>query len=395
MKKKVIIVSHNMDLGGVEKSLLSMLQLFDYNSYDVDLFLFSHSGALMKFIPNKVKILPENTYYSHINKSLISCIKKRQMKIVFSKCVSRIKYKKFMFHNSNQISDAAINYLYSFSNRFAPVISEEEYDLAISFSDVHYAVIDKVKAKKKVCWIHTDYSVTHQDTDFCFNMWNSFDNIVAVSKDCKTAFELSYPTLADKVIVIENTLSKHYVENESKSFNVEKEDECISILSIGRFCVAKNFVNVPHILKGIRNYGINARWYLIGYGEQEEAIKKEIINSGMEETVVLLGKKENPYHYIKNCDVYIQPSIYEGKSVTVREAQMLGKPVIITDYPTAHSQLKDGYDGVIVPMDIEGCIQAIVNVLNNKELLNTITENIKKNDYTNKLELKKLYAIIN
>ena len=74
---------------------------------------------------------------------------------------------------------------------------------------------------------------------------------------------------------------------------------------------------------------------------------------------------------------------------------MLGKPVIITDYPTAHSQLKDGYDGVIVPMDIEGCIQAIVNVLNNKELLNTITENIKKNDYTNKLELKKLYAIIN
>ena len=110
--------------------------------------------------------------------------------------------------------------------------------------------------------------------------------------------------------------------------------------------------------------------------------------------VFILGKKINPSPYIKVCDFYVQPSRYEGKAVTVREAQILCKPVIITDFPTAKSQLKDGYDGIIVPMDNESCAQGIVNFINNKELQKKIIDNLEQNDYSNADEVQKIYKLV-
>ena len=96
--------------------------------------------------------------------------------------------------------------------------------------------------------------------------------------------------------------------------------------------------------------GLDVYWYIIGFGADEQLIRRKIAECGMDGRVVLLGKKENPYPYIVACDLYVQPSRYEGKCVAVREAQMLGKPVVITNYATSASQLEDGVDGVIVPM---------------------------------------------
>lgn len=394
MKKKIIIVSHNMELGGVEKSLLGLLQSFDYDNYDVDLFLFSQSGGLMKFIPKEVNILPELKYYSYINRGLLDCVKHGQVGVVVSKFLAHLKYRQFVNKNTYDNNDAMLNYLYAYANKFAPRISNKEYDLAISFSDVHYATLNRTKAKKKFCWIHTDYSVVHQDRDFCYDMWNEYDYIAAVSSECKRAFELSYPELASKIIVVENVLSKDYIESEALKFNADFDKNYINILSIGRFCNAKNFTNVPNILKRIKEKGINAKWYLIGFGEQESLIKQEIQKNGVDGDVVILGKQVNPYPFIRACDVYVQPSVYEGKAVTVREAQIMNKPVIITNYPTALSQLKEGFDGIVVPLDNENCAKGICDALNNQELLKTISENTKKVDYTNKSELEKLYVLI-
>ena len=114
----------------------------------------------------------------------------------------------------------------------------------------------------------------------------------------------------------------------------------------------------------------------------------------MEDRVILLGKKENPYPYIKTCDLYVQPSRYEGKAVTVREAQMLGKPVVITRYATSASQLEDGVDGVIVPMDNEGCAAGIAALLRNPEKMRQLSENCKARDYSNAQEVEKLYKLM-
>ena len=114
----------------------------------------------------------------------------------------------------------------------------------------------------------------------------------------------------------------------------------------------------------------------------------------MEGQVIILGKKENPYPYIKACDVYVQPSRYEGNAVTVREAQMLGKPVVVTNYATAPSQIRDGLDGVIVPMDNEGCAQGITQLLNDKQKQHAIAHYLATHDYSNVAEAEKLYKLI-
>ena len=114
----------------------------------------------------------------------------------------------------------------------------------------------------------------------------------------------------------------------------------------------------------------------------------------MADRVIILGKKENPYPYIKACDLYVQPSRYEGKAVTVREAQMLCKPVVITRYATSASQLEDGVDGVIVPMDNAGCAEGIASVIRDKKLRQKLMENTKTRDYTNAEEIQKIYQVM-
>jgi glycosyltransferase involved in cell wall biosynthesis len=136
------------------------------------------------------------------------------------------------------------------------------------------------------------------------------------------------------------------------------------------------------------------KWYLIGFGSDKQLIRQKIAEAGMEEHVIMLGKKDNPYPYIKACDVYVQPSRYEGKSVTVREAQVLCKPVIVTSYPTARSQVRNGVDGIIVPQENEGCADGIAQVIQNSDQLKALTAYLQENDYGNEQEVEKVLNLI-
>ena len=151
---------------------------------------------------------------------------------------------------------------------------------------------------------------------------------------------------------------------------------------------------MPDICKRIRETGCNVYWYIIGYGGDEALIRSKIKEAEMEEYVILLGKKENPYPYMKACDIYVQPSRFEGNSVTVREAQMLCKTVIVTDYPTAQSQIQQGVDGVIVPLDNMECARGIVEVIKNRDLQNKLIAYLQTHDYGNEREVEKIYQLI-
>lgn len=171
--------------------------------------------------------------------------------------------------------------------------------------------------------------------------------------------------------------------------------EMLHLLSVGRFSYAKNYDNIPDISRCIVETGnIDFRWFIIGYGPDEQLIRNKITEAGMEDYVIILGKRTNPYPYIKACDIYIQPSRYEGKSVTVREAQMLYKPVVVTNYPTASSQIKDGVDGVIVPMDNQGCAQGIIDLVNDVAKRHRIITYLQTHDYGNEKEVEKIYIMI-
>ena len=395
--KKILIFSQTMEIGGAEKALLGLLENIDTTKYEVDLFLMRHSGELMKYIPSNINLLPEISQYADLAVPIGNVLKKGHFKIAYG----RYKGKKAAVKRVSELglgdNDVAIEYSHKYTAKYMPKISDKEYDLAISFLTPHYFVTQKVNAKKKVAWIHTDYSRVEMDRESQLVMYSNYDKIASISDKAAEKFVRIFPSLKDKVITIQNILPEKYINKITDEFTVENEisnDGSIKLLSIGRFCTAKNFDNIPEICKLIRNQGVNIKWYIIGYGGDEQLIKDKIAEFNMQDYVIVLGKKENPYPYIKACDIYIQPSRYEGKCVAVCEAQILNKPVIITNYATSASQLTDGYDGVIVPMDNQGCAEGIARVIRDKDLQNNLIENTKKTDYTNKNEIEKIYKLI-
>lgn len=395
--KKVLIVSHAMEIGGAERALLGLLENIDTNTYNVDLFLLRHEGELMKFIPNNINLLPEIPQYTVLARPMIQTLKEGHIFLTAARLYGKKKAERYVKKEKLKENDIAIEYSHKCTKRFMPLIQENiEYDLAISFLTPHYFVAEKVKAKRKIAWIHTDYSMVKVDQKSQLQMWSSYDYIASISENVTESFLSVFPELKERVVLIENILPKTLIEkqaNEPMDGDMEAGSS-VCLLSIGRFSYPKNFDNVPDICRRIRCQGIDVKWYLIGYGGEEALIRKKIEESGMQKYVIMLGKKENPYPYIKACDIYVQPSRYEGKCVAVREAQMLGKPVIITDYETSKSQLQDGVDGRIVPMDNQGCADEIVKLIKDESVQKKLVVNMKKRDYTNESETLKLYKLI-
>lgn len=395
-KKKILIVSLAMEIGGVEKALLGLLENIDTKEYQVDLFLLRHEGELLKYIPDNINVLPEIPAYSVLARPMKDTLKEGHVCLTLARLFGKHKAKVFDKKNKYTQSSVAIEYSHKYTKRFMPDIQPDiQYDLAISFLTPHYFVMEKVNAKCKMSWIHTDYSIVQVDIKSELKMWEEYDYIVSISDDVTKSFFKTFPTLENKIIVIENILPKKLIDKQACE-HVSKifESDYINLLSIGRFSDQKNFDNVPDICRRILEKGIKVKWYLIGYGGDEVLIRKKITEAGMQNYVILLGKKENPYPYIKMCDFYVQPSRYEGKCVAVREAQMLGKPVIITNYATSGSQLEAGVDGVIVPLNNTGCADKMAEVLIDNILKKEIVENIKRRDYTNSTEIKKINKLI-
>ena len=271
----------------------------------------------------------------------------------------------------------------------------KHYDVALSFYWPHYFVIDNVSADLKLGWIHTDYGQIYPDKKKEIEMWSKIDYIVSVSEECKKSFINVYPNLEDKVIVIENILSEEHIRKMANEFTVRDEIDFNSTIlcSVGRFCYPKNFINIPKICREIIDKGKDVKWYLIGYGPEESDIRQAIKDNKVENNVIILGKKENPYPYMKACDIYVQPSRFEGKAVTVREAQILCKPVVITNYATASSQVVDGKDGIIVDMDNKSIAEGICKLLDNSHTRQKLIEYCKNNSFGNKDEFRKIENI--
>lgn len=392
---------HYMEIGGAETALVGLLNALDPARVDVDLFLYDHRGEMMQFIPEWVNLLPQIPKYSVLERPIVELVKRGFWGIaaarMWAKRISKVAYKR---SGSKLENNGGLDKMSKCATPLLPKINPSmTYDLAISFLTPHRIVAEKVKAKKKIAWIHTDYTRVWVDAEAELKVWQKYNYVASISGDVTNTFLQVFPSLAPKIVEIENILSPSFVRKRAELQDVDKEirhEGAITLLSVGRFSDAKNYDNVPDICKRlINNTKLNIKWYIIGYGSDEALIRQKIKEAGMEEHVILLGKRSNPYPYIKACDIYVQPSRYEGKSVTVREAQMLCKPVVVTNYPTAPSQIRSGIDGVIVPMDNEGCANGLAEVICNKPLQERIIAHLKTHDYGNESEVEKIYTLIN
>lgn len=401
-RKRIFISMHYMEIGGAEISLIGLLRAIDYSRYDVDLFLHAHRGEMMQFIPKEVNLLPEVKEYAHIECSMKQALMDGCWGVLYGRLKAKRQFRNYQHKKGLAESAASFQYIADCVSPFLPVLHKYgEYDMAISFLNPHNYVIDKVLAKKKICWIHTDYTRIDINVEQELPVWSAYDHVMSISPDVTTTFLQIFPSLNDKIVEMENILSSDFVRTRADEFDVSEEltkyGDGIKLLSVGRFSDAKNYDNVPDICRRINdnlNPNISVKWFLIGYGGMEGLIRQKIKEAGMEQHVIILGKRTNPYPYIKACDIYVQPSRYEGKSVTVREAQMLCKPVVVTNYTTAPSQIQDGIDGRIVPMDNEGCAEGLTKFILDKELQLRIVDYLQTHGYGNEKEIERLYEII-
>ncbi|WP_228307721.1 glycosyltransferase [Priestia sp. J2] len=391
--KKVLISSFDMEVGGVERSLISMLNNFDYQHYRINLMLYSHTGDFMNLLPNQPHLLEESVAYKTFRMSIGQALKSGKILLGLVRLMA--KYKANLSRSSEK-GYKQMQYMWKYSLPFLPK-HEEQYDLAISYLWPHYFIAEKVKAKTKIAWIHTDFSTVDTDEKVDIQMWNKFDYIVAVSEECKNAFIQKYPSLEKKIIVMENITSPDFVRTlaNEKVENPMLNDQRFKIITVARLSYAKGIDNAVKALKLLQDKGYkDIAWYVVGYGGDEKMLKELIKENGLENCFVLLGKQTNPYPYMKEADLYVQPSRYEGKAVTVGEAQILYKPVLITNYATAQSQVKDGLDGYICGLSIEEIAEGIETLYRDQQLRSKLSNNCKTVDFNNSKELEKLYQLI-
>ena len=397
MKKRIFIAIQYLEIGGAERALIGLLSSLDYTKYEVDLFVYRHSGEFMKFIPDEVNLLPEIKKYTTLSRPIKEIVKEGYIDVAIGRVLAHLKNKIFNKRHQTKDSIAIYQYVASYTTPFMPSFYKRgEYDLAISFLIPHNIVREKVLAKQYWAWIHTDYSYVDIDVNYELPVWSAYNKIISISEDVTKGFLSKFPALAPKITIIENILSENFVKEQAE----EKVDlfflpsDCIKFCTVARFSYPKAIDRAVYICKELIDKGLNIYWYIIGYGSDETMIREKIKETQMEKRFVLIGKKENPYPYIKATDFYIQPSRYEGKAVTVREAQILEKPVVITNYPTAKSQLNDGIDGVIVPDSIEGAADGIEAFLKDKDKQNHIITYLKAHHYGNEFEIKKIDTLL-
>lgn len=395
--KHILIFSHALELGGAERALVGLLHALDYSRVQVDLFLMRHEGELMDQIPAQVHLLPEKPQYASLAVPLKTVLKKGQLGVALGRLRGKLAAKR-RERELGIVSGSVISLEYShkYTRAFMPPVGRREYDLAVSFLTPHYFVAEKVQAKKKIAWIHTDYTTISLDRASELTMWSKYDHIASISDTVGECFCQTFPELRDRLVKIENILPAGLIRTAAALDPPADmpDDGSVRLLSIGRYCTAKNFDNVPEICCRIRQTGLNVKWYLIGFGGDEALIRDRIAQAGMEDHVILLGKRENPYPYIAHCDLYVQPSRYEGNSVTVHEAQILAKPVVITRYATSAAQLTDGFDGIIVPMGNTGCAKGITALLREPKKMKQLSENCRTGDYANTREAEKLIELM-
>ncbi|TXC92366.1 glycosyltransferase [Metabacillus litoralis] len=395
MKKNILITVFDMEIGGIERSLINMLESFDYHKYNVDLFICEQKGDLLNQIPKKVNILPEISKYTVFRRPVKECIKEGHMTTSFVRLISRYlaerKARKWNLEEGSGYIQMQL--VQKFSSYILPKF-KKKYDVAISYAWPHNIVERNVDADKKIGWIHTDYSKLDIDNNLDLSIWSKFDHIVSISEECTNSFLNKYPSLESKIILLENITAPSFIQKMAQD-HISFPDQNFNVLSVGRLSYVKGFDMAIEALKILHNKGFTyIKWYVIGYGGYEKELTDLIVKYNLKSSFILLGKKTNPYPFINACDLYVQSSRYEGKAVTVTEAKILGKPIIITNYPTANGQLIDGVEGIICELSAEGLSESIEMLINNDTIKSNLIKNLQENDYSNIEELNKLYELI-
>ena len=393
--KKVLFVIDSLHCAGAEKSLTTLLSLLDYSKYDVDLQLFGYGGALEELVPKEVNILKPMEYIKFSSLSTKNAVIKSLKNMNFKMLSSRLKFSLAIRKNNYSNAQKARVYWQKVSNVIEN--NNKEYDIAISYAQgvPTFYVAEKVCAKKKLAWVNVSYKLEDEDRIFQEHFYDKYNKIVAVSDSAKNIFLETFPKYTDKLEIIYDINDADFIKkmsDQGQSYNDNYTG--LRILTIGRLANQKGYDIALEACKILKEKGIEFKWYSLGVGPLKEEIEKYINENNLENNFKLLGVKSNPYPFIKDCDIYVQTSRFEGFGIAIAEARMLNKPVVTTRFDAVYNQMKDRKNGLVVDMNSQGIVNGILELINNKELTNEIISYLKTEKKGNTEELEKFYKLI-
>ena len=383
MKKMLIVIMH-LGMGGAEKSLVSFLNELRPEEAEIDLLLFKKRGELLKQVPDWVNILDTPKELA-----VLYGAKPSGGKGFFHALVRLIGTLTANFFSGRGERRNFIRWKYFYS-RFIPQL-EKKYDIAVSYlsGESLYYVVEKVNAENKFTWVHTDYRASGGCPADDRKYFEKLEKIITISEKCVEVIQEAIPEVADKVVCLPNIVSSDLIRKKSLEFVPEEYSEKeFKILTVGRLEKVKG-IDLAVDAAGLLKEKCSFVWYVIGEGSERGVITSRIKELGLEGKFVLMGVKENPYPYIKNCDLIVKPSRFEGKSIALDEAKILGRAIVATAYPAVGDQLTEK-EGIVVDMSPDGIAEGILEMINNYECRRNIENYLECHEYGN-VSVKKEY----
>ena len=385
--KKILIVMPSLYNGGAERSLVNMLIELPPEKYDIDLLLLKKTGMFLKQIPSNVNVLdtPKDVrrLYSKLTQSGIAF-----PIVVLGNIISRL-------FTSNSRERRGMRWKYFYGPMIKPL--EKHYDVALAYisGEILYFVDEKVSADRKIVWIHNDYRSAMHPKKYDYLHLKNMDAIVSISDSCVQILLEEFPEFSDKIYKLENITSSVGIRKRSEEFFPnEFKIDALKILSIGRLHEQQGFDLAIKAAANLKERNIKFLWLVIGTGELHEELENQIKSEGLQDYFELIGARENPYCYIKHCDIFVQPSRYEGKSVVLDEAKIIGAPIVVSAYPTINDQLVDGKEGIVVNPTAEGIAEGIQHLATHPKECEKLKNNLLSNEYGNISEINKYIKII-
>lgn len=389
MKKRLLFVIDSLTCGGAEKSLVTLLNIMDYSKFDIDLMMFRRGGAFENLVPDSVHIIAAPHYFEQIQKNEKCRWKDIYYRVKTSFLLRMNQLFKEKYHSEQIVYRSLKPYL---------VNNNEEYDCAIAYSQgmPTYYISNHVKAKKKLAWINCNYVATKYNKHYDAFCYQSMKYIIVVSDFIKGTLK-EYP-FYKKVRVVNDIVSPQIIEQLSDLDNEylgEMDYKGLRLLTVARLEKIKGYDLLVKAASILNEKGIDFKWFIIGEGSERERINILCKEHHIEDRLVLLGQKTNPYVYMKRCDIYVQTSKNEGLGLTVIEAKILGKLIVSTSFSTASSLITDHVDGLLCDIDERDIAKKVTEYIENEKTRSTIFNNLQhQKKFDTREEINKIYDLI-
>ncbi len=373
MKKKVLIAVHQLNLGGVQKALISALNAIDYKNNEVTLYVRKDRLDLLPLVNKGVsKIIINKDYTKYYRKPYTVAL----IGVLFFKKLFKLD----TVSTENRIRDFIVNSQIKYEKK-QYFSNEAEYDVAISYIQGYTAkaLLENIKAKKKIIFYHDSTDSLHE---LHMNIFRDYDKICCVSRGALDSISKCYPEFSYKMDYIENYVDYEAIRKSAEAFKPDYPDNKLILCSCGRITPVKGYDLAVEAAEILKANNIDFKWYFVGDGSERAKIEEMIVSKNLSDNIVITGLKDNPYPYVKNCDIYVQPSYEESFGLTIYEAMILNKIVITTSTIGAKDIVINEKDGIIADISSQSIAEKIQYVLDNEELQNKVKQALGQKDYS-------------